>query len=428
MREKELDQRVEELNRTLIVETPTDEMRDELRAASSELDGFRNEMSHAHPSFGRGRVDGTLPETWPDAWRSLAVVEYVAGEKSTIAFVMTLGTDGKRAVRAVRIAVTHEELTREANQLAELVAKRAYGYRASARRLYDLLLAPLEPSLAAYETICVIPDDVLWNVPFQALLAPNGKPVVDRHAVFYAQSLVLLAKTVTRTTETRPRLLAFGNPTVGAPTRATFRSLFRDRSLGSLEDAETEVRALARMYSPERSLAFYGREAREDVAKKEAQSFDILHFAAHAMVDDRAPMYSSIVLAAGPSQTSEDGLLEAREIVDLPLRAELAVLSACDTARGKLAGSEGVIGLAWAFFAAGCPTTVVSQWKADSRATSLLMIEFHRRLLAGDSTAAALRHAQLALRRNPEYAHPFYWAPFVAIGAAQRGVGGLESK
>jgi len=76
-----------------------------------------------------------------------------------------------------------------------------------------------------------------------------------------------------------------------------------------------------------------------------------------------------------------------------------------------------VIGLAWAFLVAGCPSTVVSQWEAESASTSILMIEFHRQLRAGVSKPEALRRAALALRRDRRYSHPFYWAPFIVVGA-----------
>jgi CHAT domain-containing protein len=90
--------------------------------------------------------------------------------------------------------------------------------------------------------------------------------------------------------------------------------------------------------------------------------------------------------------------------------------SACETGRAGTATGGGVIGLAWAFLAAGSPTTVVSQWKAHSAATATLMVEFHRQLATGHSKPEALRRAQLALRRDRRYRHPFYWAPFVVIG------------
>jgi CHAT domain-containing protein len=102
------------------------------------------------------------------------------------------------------------------------------------------------------------------------------------------------------------------------------------------------------------------------------------------------------------------------------------VLSACETARGRVGAGEGVIGLSWALFVAGSPTTVVSQWKVDSAGTSQLMLAFHKSLNAGVrdaktrmSKAGALRVAALNLLESTEYRHPFYWAGFSVIGDGQ---------
>ena len=423
-RETELEQRVVDLNRELSRTVMRNELAGDLRAqldrARGELDAFRSEMRVAHPSIRRRRFDEATAETWPESWHSLAVVEYVAGETGITAFIVTRGGDGNRSVRAVRLPASREALEREANRLADLVSQHSLGYRTSARRVYDLALAPLETYLAGFKTICVIPDGALWKVPFQALIASDDTHLIERHAVFYAHSLTLLLNTLAGAPAGPARILAFGNPSSDGSAQVAYRSLYRNVPFGSLADAEAEVRSVVAMYPPAQSRAYYRGEARESVLKSEVSGFDIVHFAAHAIADDQAPMYSAIVMAADRGEASEDGLLEAREIVDLPLDADLAVLSACDTAGGKMTSGDGVIGLAWAFLAAGCPTTVVSQWKAESRATATLMIEFHRRLLAGDSTAEALRKAQIALRRDPRYRHPFYWAPFVAIGAAER--------
>jgi CHAT domain-containing protein len=107
----------------------------------------------------------------------------------------------------------------------------------------------------------------------------------------------------------------------------------------------------------------------------------------------------------------------------LDLNAELVVLSGCDTARGRVGAGEGVIGLTWALFVAGSPTTVVSQWSVDSASTTRLMAEFHRLYTSGLedsrprlSKAEALRQASLELLQDSEYRHPFYWAGFVAVG------------
>ena len=152
-------------------------------------------------------------------------------------------------------------------------------------------------------------------------------------------------------------------------------------------------------------------------------NFRTLHFATHGILDSNSPMYSHIVLSTD-EKSSDDGLLEAWEIMGMDLTADLAVLSACETARGRTGVGEGVIGMSWAFFVAGCPTTVVSQWKVDSASTSELMIEFHRNLVSKTpgpqppwKKADALRKAMLTLMRNSKYKDPYYWAGFVVIGA-----------
>jgi len=97
----------------------------------------------------------------------------------------------------------------------------------------------------------------------------------------------------------------------------------------------------------------------------------------------------------------------------------MVILSACETARGKISRGEGMIGMTWAAFIAGTPTTVASQWKVESRSTTELMLEFHRHLLKGKvSKAEAMRQAALKLKRTKEFAHPSYWAGFVVLGDA----------
>ena len=115
---------------------------------------------------------------------------------------------------------------------------------------------------------------------------------------------------------------------------------------------------------------------------------------------------------------NEDGLLEAWELKDLDLKADMVILSACDTARGKISNGEGMIGMTWASFIAGAPTTVATQWKVESSSTTDLMLEFHRGLLSKPriSKAEALRRASLKLMKMPKYRHPSYWAGFVLVG------------
>lgn len=178
------------------------------------------------------------------------------------------------------------------------------------------------------------------------------------------------------------------------------------------------VNSLKQMYGANRSKVFVGADAREEIAKFESSKYRIVQFAAHGILNDASPMYSHIVLAQQQDNPNEDGLLEAWEMKDLNLNAEMVILSACETARGRFRSGEGVIGMSWALFIAGAPTTVASQWKVESSSTTELMLEFHRQLLTGKniSKAEALRQASLKLLKMPQYKHPSYWAGFVMLG------------
>ena len=196
----------------------------------------------------------------------------------------------------------------------------------------------------------------------------------------------------------------------------------RDEKLDPLPEAEAEVKGLGRLYGAAHSKIYLGAEAREDRAKNEAGEFRVLHFATHGVLNDAAPMYSHLVLAQG--DRNEDGLLEAWELTQMDLRADLVVLSACETARGRFGAGEGMIGLSWAMFVAGAPATVVSQWKVESASTRELMLGFHQRLMPSSKAkmtkAEALRQAALKLMKNPATSHPFYWAAFVLMGDGGR--------
>ena len=219
-------------------------------------------------------------------------------------------------------------------------------------------------------------------------------------------------------------LLALGNPHLSGQHReTTLRGVDSEIGFGPLPEAEKEVKTLARLYGTANSHVFIGAEAREAVVKTEAPKYEVLHFATHGLLDNRNPMFSYLILAQTAGDPNEDGLLEAREIINMDLHAKLAVLSACQTARGRVGAGEGVIGMSWALFVAGVPTTVASQWKVDSASTTSLMIDLHRRLTMRranpklkEAKAEALRQAALEMLRSERYRHPFYWAGFVMIG------------
>jgi CHAT domain-containing protein len=444
-----------------------------LEKARLEYAAFQSSLDAAHPELRVERGEAR-PVTRADVAGLLtdehtAIAEYVVSENRTYLFVFTKRADDAAAARAAHampaaaqsapraadaaglslkiytVEITRQELARRAEQFRQQLAQGDLLFRPHARELYDLLLKPAEGELRDKRRLVIVPDDKLWELPFQALQASEGVYLVERFAVSYVPSLTVLREMArrreerSRTAHAHATLLALGNPLLGTrPVGQARRVLMQGggaHTLAPLPEAERQVRALAALYGPGRSRVYTGAEAQEGRLKREAGAFSVLHLATHGTLDDASPMYSNVVLARdgvragkGAAQgPDEDGLLEAWELMEMHLDAELVVLSACETARGRVTPGEGLIGLSWAMFVAGSPTTVVSQWKVESASTTELMVGFHRHLqerFSGSNSpgaqrmtkAEALRRAALQLLRSERYAHPFFWAGFVMVG------------
>jgi CHAT domain-containing protein/predicted negative regulator of RcsB-dependent stress response len=398
-----------------------------LEKARLDYEAFQTSLYSAHPELRTHRGDAPIIKAEELATLipapTGALLEYVVTDDATYLFVVTKAADKRDAdVRVFTLPIKRAELASRVERFRQSLAERNLGFRDAARRLYDLLLKPADAQLQGKTNLVIAPDDSLWDLPFQALLADDKRYVLEKSAVSYAPSLTVLremAKARGRGAETvRMSLLAFGNPALGEETVARAGLAVRDEKLGPLPEAEAEVKGLGRLYGAARSKIYVGAEAREDRVKSEAGAFHVLHFATHGVLNNAAPMYSHLVLAQGDK--NDDGLLEAWELMQMDLRADLVVLSACDTARGRFGAGEGVIGLSWAMFVAGAPATVVSQWSVDSASTQELMLDFHKRLMAPSrkplSKAEALRQAALKVMKSPGDSHPFYWAGFVLVG------------
>jgi len=407
------------------------ELNTRLEKARLDYETFETLLHAAHPELRVQRAEASLitsdeiGDLLPDA--GSALLEYVVTDDATYLFTV-VKANGKAAaeVQVRTLAVTRDELARLTETSRQQLAGRDLGFRASASKLYELLLKPAQAQLKGKTNLIIVPDDKLWDLPFQALLASANRFLIEDAAIAYAPSLTVLREMTKRRTNQNAHaasatLLALGNPLLRKETieRATLAR--RDEKLDPLPEAEQEVKALGQLYGSARSKVYVGAEAREDRAKAEAGQVRVLHFATHGTLNNASPMYSHLVLA--PGDMNEDGLLEAWELMQMDLKADLAVLSACETARGRFGAGEGMIGLTWAMFVAGVRSTVVSQWKVESAGTRDLMVNFHRALIsqpvagkAKPTKTEALRLAALRLMKNPQTSHPFYWAGFVLVG------------
>jgi len=420
--ERRLTRAVTQLNAALVEAREPERMaalRDELARVRIEL---QDAISQSRVSAPRliSQGDASAPIDLRNVLERAVVIDYAVSAESTTIFALRRGPDGDARMTAHVLPVGRAGIATKVRELRTALEQRNLQYGALSRSLYELLLAPIEPEIAGAPLLCIVPNSALWQLPFHALRDPRGKYLAEKMPLIYAPSVAVLAEMMSRAAPNAGRpstLLAFANPNIRAATVARVRAFHERAELGAIPEAENEVRSLGRLYGPDRSRIYIGDDARETVLKREAGSSDILHVASHGLIDDGAPMFSALVLSKTPGEDGDDGLLEAREISGLKPGTRITILSACDTGKGRISEGEGVIGLSRAFLANGCPTAVVSQWKAVSATTATLMVDFHRNLLRGDDAAAALQKAQLALMRDERYSHPFYWAPFVVIGA-----------
>ena len=407
-----------------------------LRNARLEYDTFQTNLYASHPDLKVQRGDAR-PVT-PEAVGALisdgstALLEFVVTDDKTYLFVNTKNgrmNQSSSDLKTYVLDVKRKDLIDRAALFRSQLARRDLRFGELARQLFDLLIEPAQPQIEGKTNLLIVPDGALWELPFQALQSPQGRFLLEEHAISYVPSASVLQEMVRmrrkRTGNFRSAsLLAFGNPALGKQTTERVGLTRGEAKLQPLPETEREVKHLSELYGSTQSHVFIGEGASEDRLKAEAPKFTILHLATHGILNDASPMYSQVVLSQGDASANEDGLLEAWEIMKMDLKADLVVLSACETARGRVGEGEGIIGLTWALFVAGSPTNVVSQWKVDSISTTQLMLEFHRNLknelIKGKSelgAAKALQQAAIALLRTKEYRHPFYWAGFVVMGA-----------
>jgi CHAT domain-containing protein len=384
------------------------------------FESFRTKLYAAHPQLKVHRGEAN-PLKAADAVQlftdlSTALLEYVVTDERTFLFLLS---SEKKIPSVYTIPITQEDLAARVKDFRIKMGARDPGFMPAATALFEMLVGPVGDQIKNKSNLILAPDDVLWSLPFQALQTSKNRFLLEDFAISYVPSLTVL-KEIRQLHKDRnltgsKNLFALGNPMLGNQTIERVKRVYRDEKLDPLPEAEKEVIALKDLYGVDHSKIFIGSDAREDRIKKEAGEFDVLHFATHGIVNDTAPMYSQLILARD-SKGEEDGVLEAWEIMNLKLKADLVVLSACDTALGKVQQGEGMIGLAWSLFVAGSPTTVASQWKVDSASTTDLMLEFHKNLKSKTTKAEALRKAALKLFHTDQYHHPFYWAPYVLIG------------
>ncbi|HEV2663407.1 MAG TPA: CHAT domain-containing protein, partial [Blastocatellia bacterium] len=264
-----------------------------------------------------------------------------------------------------------------------------------------------------------------WNLPFQALQTEDGRYLIENCAVSYAPSLTALGAISPLRARPNPRraappsLLAIVNPALSPAIETRIKSILPAEKIDQAPDAQNEVEELNKLYGERRVSVLVGPEASEDRMKAEAGKYDLLHLDGEVILNETAPLFSFAALSSNV-EAKGDGALEVREIFDLDLKSDLAIISASELAWPKAGAMRSMTGLTWAWFVAGCPATVVSRWRCDESLD--LALEFHRRVKASwrkESKAGAWQAAVRQSLSREERRHPYFWAGFSVLGDAR---------
>jgi len=350
-----------------------------------------------------------------------AALVYAVGDDAS--YLWAIDAEG----HSLHVLPPRDQLQARIVALRDALQAPGFGDRAlasEAHALYRELVAPVAARFADRERLWIVPDGILFELPFELLLTePAGERPDWQDARYLAREVSIgYAPSATLLLQLRDQGAAAATATVLALADPDFESLSSrvgtDDVLPPLPQSRREIEMLQRLRRDE-TIGLVGAEATETALRRRLESDrpSIVHLATHGLVDREEPTLTSVALARDRTGT-DDGYLYTLEIMALPLDTELVVLSACDTGRGKLERGEGTVGLTRAFLAAGARRVVASLWPVADASTGRLMARFYEELLRrGRPVDQALNRARATLWSERETAHPYYWAPFVLMGS-----------
>jgi len=287
------------------------------------------------------------------------------------------------------------------------------------------------PGLETARRLIIVPDGDLNRLPFELLRTTSGVRVLESHAVSYtpsATALYLIRRR--RQTELQNTVLAVAASPDPQPGQGLsgFGRIGRGvydvdgTALPNLPAAKAEAQMAVETMDSAANRLLAGPESTEKRLKQlPLKHFAVAHFATHGLLSSTFPERSALALRP---DGEEDGFLQAREILNLELRASLVTLSACNTGSGSLFGQDGVASLVRPFLASGARAVVANLWTADDTFSLALMTAFYRELAAGKPKVVALQEAKLAiLRKFGKAATPKLWSGFLLFGEGAESVG-----
>jgi CHAT domain-containing protein/predicted negative regulator of RcsB-dependent stress response len=342
------------------------------------------------------QLNGTVP-TLQEVRNALrpneAIVEYHSLKDTLVVWVIR-----KSGLSGHTLPIARADIDSAVTDVRNAIVHRSKNAITYGSKLYDLLIAPL--ALQPEERLIIVPHGALHYLPFQALHGPSGF-LIEQHPIALEPSASIAMQLEARRQKVASSLVAFGNPQI-APAYA-------------LPGAQAEVEGIAPLFATKE--LFLQSAATRVQFRESAPGGRVLHVATHAEADTIDPLHSRILLAPATQPADGPDSLLALDVYNLKLNnVSLVTLSACETGLGRIARGDEILGFTRAFFYAGATSLIVSMWPVADESTAITMRTFYTQLSQGKEAIDAMRAAQLAVMKEPRFAHPFFWAPFDLMG------------
>lgn len=316
-----------------------------------------------------------------------AVVSYqITSSGHLLAYVI----ESAKPLRVVKLRLTEEQVSRLASETQAKIKDRIF-FKSDGKNLFDHLLKPL--ALSSRQLV-IIPDKLLWRIPFHALSPDGQKYLIETSTISYSPSVHLLKQLLSSPPPRRRTIEIFANETFNNQKLAYVN--FEASSIGELFAVAPRLRS-----------------TKSDFVKR-AESSDILHFSMHAQLDSDNPLSSFL---AFQQNASESGRLTVADLLSIRLKPNsLAFLASCDTS--KVLNGEGVVSIPWALLGSGSSSVISSQWEASDRSTQRFSLSFYKEFLKGSTTSSALQAAAIEMIQDKSagFHEPYYWASFTLLG------------
>jgi len=399
------------------------------------------------------------------------LLEYALGDERSYLWAVTRsGIEGhrlhgraeiERAAEGFRDLIASYGLPKpgeDDKQYLERLREFPQQYAQRAAELSQLILGPVAGRIGS-KRLVIVADGALQFIPFEALFVPgepgagNARPplgITNEVVYLPSASTLALIRALPRGRSATRNVAVFADPVFGinddrvaaAHRRATpgpqgveklvaLRRALRDvdltggdTTLERLLYTRDEANAIMSVVPAGSGMKAMGFSASRSNATSPAVSdYKIVHFATHALLDDRRPELSGLVMSLVDERgRPQDGFLRLGDIYNLKLPVDMVVLSACRTGIGREVGGEGLIGLTRGFMYAGASKVVATLWKVDDEATAVFMKSFYRHMLKeGMPASSALRLARSdVMQARAEWRSPYFWAGFVLQGDWRR--------